>query len=468
MVIMRLIAECNGFSSASKVATHLGRSKFVTTLALLIVASAIGCNRQQHEVEPVATVSVRPTVAPRRSPSPAQAHERMLEELREISATTNETIGWLGDAKAIDLRRQLAQTDSSRSPPQEYAMRSELADLELRLGNELEAIKQLEACQTPLDQMREAGEEVEWLANDLDFMRGVAHLRLGETQNCCNRNSPDSCIVPIRGEGIHSNAYGSSEAIHWFERVLRHAPERSILWLRALWLYNIAHMTLGQYPEQVAAEWQVPAQAFESGVSFPSFTNIAQSKGLDTFSLAGGAIADDFNGDCQPDLIVSSLDTHGQIRYFTNHHGEFVDSTKNAGLTGLFGGLNLVQADYNNDGFLDVFVLRGGWFQAGGRHPNSLLHNNGDGTFTDITFAANLESRAPTRRSTPRMVGFACSSCAKMPSWFTMYARRLARVSFSTSSDDWCKGGSAMSIPIAPRTTCCLSGTGWNGNNGFP
>ncbi|NIV47988.1 MAG: hypothetical protein GWN46_14885, partial [Gammaproteobacteria bacterium] len=54
------------------------------------------------------------------------------------------------------------------------------------------------------------------------------------------------------------------------------------------------------------------------------------------------------------------------------------------------GGLNLVQADYDNDGDVDVLVLRGAWSRGAGQHPNSLLRNNGDGTFTDVTFDAGL------------------------------------------------------------------------------
>ena len=47
-----------------------------------------------------------------------------------------------------------------------------------------------------------------------------------------------------------------------------------------------------------------------------------------------------------------------------------------------FGGLNIIQADYNNDGCVDILVLRGGWqFPMG----LSLLKNNCDGTFTDVT-----------------------------------------------------------------------------------
>ena len=51
------------------------------------------------------------------------------------------------------------------------------------------------------------------------------------------------------------------------------------------------------------------------------------------------------------------------------------------------GGINAIQTDYNNDGRLDIFIMRGGWEV---RMRNSLLRNNGDGTFTDVTREAGL------------------------------------------------------------------------------
>ena len=59
-----------------------------------------------------------------------------------------------------------------------------------------------------------------------------------------------------------------------------------------------------------------------------------------------------------------------------------------------------MQTDYNNDGLKDIFVLRGGWMKQFGKQPNSLLKNNGDGTFTDVTKQSGLLSFHPTQTAT--------------------------------------------------------------------
>lgn len=100
---------------------------------------------------------------------------------------------------------------------------------------------------------------------------------------------------------------------------------------------------------------------------------------------------EDFDDDGFLDVVVSSWDPRAQLRFFRNKgDGTFADRTLEAGLTGILGGANLVQADADNDGHIDILVLRGAWLGPLGRHPNSLLRNNGDGTFTDVTFEAGL------------------------------------------------------------------------------
>ena len=82
------------------------------------------------------------------------------------------------------------------------------------------------------------------------------------------------------------------------------------------------------------------------------------------------------------------MDVCEPLHYFHNNgDGTFAEQTKQAGLADQLGGLNLVQADYNNDGCMDILVLRGGW-----EFPmrKSLLRNNCNGTFTDVTRESGL------------------------------------------------------------------------------
>ena len=110
--------------------------------------------------------------------------------------------------------------------------------------------------------------------------------------------------------------------------------------------------------------------------------------GLAVSNMAGGTILEDFNGDGHLDVVVSSQDSCAPLRYFrSDGDGTFSDRSVEAGLGEQLGGLNLVQTDYNNDGWPDIFVLRGGWEVP---MRNSLLRNNQDGTFSDVTHESGL------------------------------------------------------------------------------
>ena len=99
--------------------------------------------------------------------------------------------------------------------------------------------------------------------------------------------------------------------------------------------------------------------------------------------------------------MTSGWGTSDALHYFKNNaDGSFTDRSDKIGLNGITGGLNMTQADYNNDGFIDVLVLRGGWKREFGKEPNSLLKNNGDGTFSDVTIESGLLSFHPTQTAT--------------------------------------------------------------------
>ena len=109
-------------------------------------------------------------------------------------------------------------------------------------------------------------------------------------------------------------------------------------------------------------------------------------------------VVEDFDGDGWLDVMVTSSGPLDQMHLFHNNgDGTFRDVTRGSGLMGEMGGLNLVVTDYNNDGHPDVLVLRGGWWGKQGCYPMSLLRNNGDGTFDDVTEEAGLLSLHPTQ-----------------------------------------------------------------------
>jgi hypothetical protein len=265
----------------------------------------------------------------------------------------------------------------------------------LNAGRIEESLRILEGLQGDM----EAYAPAEWreYQGELLVIEALAYMRMAELQNCCQSNNKDSCLLPIQGEGVHRQREGATRAAEVLEKALEAEPGH----LEARWLLNIAHMTLGSYPEGVPERYLIPPSAFTSEYPLPRFTNVAKEAGVNVLGLAGGAILDDFDGDDRLDLMISHMGFEEQTRFFHNRgDGTFEDRTEAAGLLGETGGLNMIHADYDNDGFVDAVVLRGGWMSIDGRFPLSLLHNNGDGTFGDVTAEAGLLRFAPTQTAT--------------------------------------------------------------------
>jgi hypothetical protein len=222
----------------------------------------------------------------------------------------------------------------------------------------------------------------------------IGYLRLGEQQNCCDNNNSYSCLLPITGPGVHTKQYGSRHAITCLTKLLHIKPGD----LRARWLLNIAYMTVGEYPKSVPKQWLIPLKDFGGDYPMKKFYNAAPEMGLDFLNCAGGVVMEDFEGNGLLDLMISSIRPDGQMHYYHNNgDGTFSDRTKEAGLIGETGGLNMTDTDYNNDGRPDVIVLRGGWFGKDGHFPLSLLRNDGNGHFADVTKQAGLLTFGPSQ-----------------------------------------------------------------------
>ena len=257
----------------------------------------------------------------------------------------------------------------------------------LEIGKERESIK-------ILDRLAQEGTQgTTRVMKDL----AMAHLREGERSNCVTHHASASCIMPIQGMGIHKNRNGSEQAIEIYQELLRKDPSD----LESRWLLNIAFMTLGEYPDRVPPEFLIPNMEMDSGYPLAPFEDIAGDLKLNHKSMAGGSITDDLNNDGYLDIIISSWGYGDKMQYFKNNgDGSFSNLSTSSGLSSITGGLNILQADYNNDGYTDILVLRGAWKRQFGREPNSLLRNNGDDTFTDVTIQSGLLSFHPTQTAT--------------------------------------------------------------------
>jgi enediyne biosynthesis protein E4 len=161
----------------------------------------------------------------------------------------------------------------------------------------------------------------------------------------------------------------------------------------------------------VAASAAFPPNIFSSesakkdSTPFSQFVDVTESAGLKdilfygekaeatyiTEIMGGGCAFFDYDNDGWMDIFILGGRRLSEIPagasnhlYHNNRDGTFTDVTKKAGLTDAGWAIGVCVGDYNNDGFEDLFVTYFG--------QNRLYRNNGDGTFTDVTKQAGLGS----------------------------------------------------------------------------
>src|SRR5262249_30874417 len=155
---------------------------------------------------------------------------------------------------------------------------------------------------------------------------------------------------------------------------------------------NVAHMTLGTWPEGVPVPYRIEPERLASEYDLPRLYDVAAKKGIRMFARAGGSCIDDFDGDGRLDVMLSPMGGWEPMRFYRQKpDGTFEDVADKVGLIGQLGGLHFIHFDANNDGRLDLLVQRGAWMQGFGRIPNSLLIQQPDGVFLDRTQEAGIE-----------------------------------------------------------------------------
>jgi tetratricopeptide (TPR) repeat protein len=226
---------------------------------------------------------------------------------------------------------------------------------------------------------------------ELEEVLGIAWLHKSEMENDVYRHPGDRCIFPPPANSSFARPASSEKAVEYLLKYMQRRPEA----LDAKWVLNLAYMTLGKYPAGVPSQYVIAPSTSESTEDVGRFVDVAPAAGLNLYSMSGGLIVDDFEHNGLFDIATSDFGQCAPMHFFHNNgDGTFADRTAQAGLGDQLGGLNLIQTDYNNDGCLDILVLRGAWEFP---QRKSLLRNNCDGTFTDVTKASGLNTPTQTQ-----------------------------------------------------------------------
>ncbi len=331
--------------------------------------------------------------SPGRSETPFPSEEETRAEFEALCQRLVQSDNhYFGRALVDDLQERLK--DPVTDPQVSVLLRGRLAHELIRLGKHREAIDAIREAQNIAREAQRHG--VDFLARSpelekaLAHLLGAAHMQIAEDENCIGLHTAASCILPLDRSAVHRRPRHARLAGDVYAEWLQRAPDD----LQARWLLNLARIVSGDYPEAVPESFRLPEGSLSSEAPFRRWVDIATPLGVAAYDLAGGAAMDDFDGDGLLDIITSTWDPCGAMKAFRNRgNGEFEDVSVAWGMTGQLGGLNLVQADFDNDGMLDLLILRGAWLGVDGRMRNSLLRNDlkrGARRFVDVTAAAGM------------------------------------------------------------------------------
>ena len=161
---------------------------------------------------------------------------------------------------------------------------------------------------------------------------------------------------------------------------------------------------LGQTLAALAGSICVPATlavppAFSNQTSSTGTTFTTANSGYTQSYYAGGGCVGDFNNDGWQDMFImkgGGVNVPDRL-YINNHDGTFTDQAVAWGLGVSHKGKGCAAGDFNNDGFLDIYVTSAGPVGSAAQPgKNKLYKNNGNGTFTDVAIAAGVNMTNPT------------------------------------------------------------------------
>ncbi len=303
---------------------------------------------------------------------------------RELHASDNKYLGYRPVERLVEtLQGDLPDDQRIEALLQLAVHRTQFGELEA-------AVELLDACDELVDT-----ETPRRLRAQLARTRGIVYLRIAERQNCVLGSSPDRCLFPLAGGGVHRHREPARTARSAYLLFLRFFPYD----VTSRWILNILSMAIGDYPEGVEPRYRLPPLPLPAREAVGRFVDVAPAAGVAAVNNCGGVVVDDFDRDGRLDIVTSTFDPEGPLLHFRSAgDGTFEDVSTRSRTDDQLGGLNLVGTDYDDDGLVDLLVLRGAWLLEDGRIRNSLLRQREDGTFVDVTHAAGIAEPAyPTQ-----------------------------------------------------------------------
>ena len=223
------------------------------------------------------------------------------------------------------------------------------------------------------------------------LLLGRTYSKLGRYQDAVRELAEAALDRDVGPEALRESAIAHYRAGN-FSRALADGNESMALKpsddKTRFWVW-LAAQKLGGYPAAVPESHRMELKIGHHPSKL-QFEDVAAKIGLDKTSGGRGTAVFDMDGDGYLDVIIACVHAGCSV-YRNNGDGTFTDVTVGSGLEDCAGVFGISVGDYNNDGKDDLYLTRMGFYSG----ESLLFRNNGDGTFTDVTKEAGVQNWGP-------------------------------------------------------------------------